>query len=356
MFLAGFAILLVAWFIWASRPLSTLEVREFARRRRVVTIEKHLGFSEDQADVDLDFKRLMRTQGHLYDMNESLSSFPSIAAALLKWKKHEWVIFAYARRGRVLGMWLNKGPNKETVWPLLGLEKLAEVARRQGADTVLDFHNHPNPNPRRFQTCHPSCQDQTHADFFGARFVSLRMTYLAFVNERGRHYQYACWVPNDCFPLDIFESEIVATNGTSRFANMRLRMKHRAYSRLMSLLQFENASDNLGVVRRKSSSMSSCPAPIPRFPTSPAPPNPAERSLPMPIAPVDMIPVQSSYIMAVGYDVSQQLLRVAFRNGSVYQYCGVPESECRQLLEAQSKGSFLKARIVNGGYRYSQIT
>lgn len=63
----------------------------------------------------------------------------------------------------------------------------------------------------------------------------------------------------------------------------------------------------------------------------------------MPYIPTE--PVESSNLERVGYDRRTQTLRVVFHGGRVYDYVPVPETEYRALLEAESKGKFLNARI-----------
>ena len=59
-----------------------------------------------------------------------------------------------------------------------------------------------------------------------------------------------------------------------------------------------------------------------------------------------MHPVDSSSIDAVGYDADAQELHVRFvESGETYVYDGVPELVWRQLLHADSKGTFLNDRI-----------
>ena len=351
------AVILVAWLIHASRPLTPDEVEEFARRKRLLAIEAQYSFDDAQVAVDLNFKSSMAAGGELYRTDEPISQFPSIAAGLLKWKKHEWIIFAFSHAGRVLGAWMNKGPDNEKVWPLINLETILEIAKKLNADTVLDFHNHPNPDPRRLLASLPSPQDQFHAAHFGSQFVPRGITYLAFVMERGRHSQYACWVPDRLFPLESFLTDVRSRNGTSRRANFRLRNQHRASSRLASLLQYQHASDNFGFVRHRQGPQ---PPSVPVVDQSPQrtlehEPGPWPTPRPAVRPRLTLTPVQSSNLLAVGYDPSRQLLEVAFRNGSVYQYFGVPESEYCGLMAAPSKGQYFNAHIVRGGYDYVPV-
>lgn len=70
---------------------------------------------------------------------------------------------------------------------------------------------------------------------------------------------------------------------------------------------------------------------------------------------MNMIPVSSSNLQAVGYDPTTQILRVAFKNGSLYEYSGVPASVHAGLMAAGSHGSYLDTYIKKGPYPYRQI-
>ena len=60
---------------------------------------------------------------------------------------------------------------------------------------------------------------------------------------------------------------------------------------------------------------------------------------------VEMIPVQSTDVLAVGYDEENQILHVQFLSGSEYIYKGVPQHEFEGLLNAPSVGSYLHRMI-----------
>lgn len=68
-----------------------------------------------------------------------------------------------------------------------------------------------------------------------------------------------------------------------------------------------------------------------------------------------MVPVSSSNLSAVGYDTTTQTLRVAFNNGSLYEYSSVPASVHAGLMAASSHGSYFDAHVKNGPYRYRRL-
>lgn len=68
---------------------------------------------------------------------------------------------------------------------------------------------------------------------------------------------------------------------------------------------------------------------------------------------MNMIPVSSSNLVAVGYDEATSTLRVAFKSG-VYDYYNVPKNIFEGLLNAPSKGKFHHAYIKHS-FRYKRI-
>ncbi|MFQ9516420.1 MAG: KTSC domain-containing protein [Eubacterium sp.] len=67
---------------------------------------------------------------------------------------------------------------------------------------------------------------------------------------------------------------------------------------------------------------------------------------------MNMIPVSSSNLSAVGYDGST--LRISFHSGGVYDYYNVPASVYENLMNAPSKGKY-HAYNIKGVYRYSRV-
>jgi hypothetical protein len=66
------------------------------------------------------------------------------------------------------------------------------------------------------------------------------------------------------------------------------------------------------------------------------------------------IPVTSSNVDSVGYDIGTQTLEVEFKNGYVYQYFDVPETIYQQMINADSAGKFL-INNIKGVYRYARV-
>jgi hypothetical protein len=63
---------------------------------------------------------------------------------------------------------------------------------------------------------------------------------------------------------------------------------------------------------------------------------------------VELKPVESSNIAAIGYAEGYNLLRVQFRDGSVYDYPGVSPEKHAGLMDSESKGHYLADCIGKG--------
>lgn len=58
-------------------------------------------------------------------------------------------------------------------------------------------------------------------------------------------------------------------------------------------------------------------------------------------------PVESSMLAAVGYDASLRALVVLYNSGKAYQYLEVPPDIFQGLLEARSKGRFMLDHVID---------
>jgi KTSC domain len=67
------------------------------------------------------------------------------------------------------------------------------------------------------------------------------------------------------------------------------------------------------------------------------------------------VSVSSSNLASVGYDFARNLLEIAFRNGSVYQYYDVPHHIYEGLMQASSHGRYFDRFIKDAGYTYHRV-
>lgn len=63
------------------------------------------------------------------------------------------------------------------------------------------------------------------------------------------------------------------------------------------------------------------------------------------MAKINMIRVESSQILEVGYDKESKVLVIIFKGGSKYKYFNVEEKEYLGLMNAESVGKYFKEKI-----------
>lgn len=59
-----------------------------------------------------------------------------------------------------------------------------------------------------------------------------------------------------------------------------------------------------------------------------------------------LVSVESSMLLAVGYDATAKELEAVFSSGAVWRYCDVPRKIYRELLTADSKGSYMQECVI----------
>ncbi len=69
---------------------------------------------------------------------------------------------------------------------------------------------------------------------------------------------------------------------------------------------------------------------------------------------IDMQPVESGQIAAVGFDSAEKILAVQFKNGGLYHYHGVPQEKFAALMQAESVGKF-HAQHIKGKHEFRKI-
>ncbi|MBD8614320.1 KTSC domain-containing protein [Pseudomonas putida] len=65
---------------------------------------------------------------------------------------------------------------------------------------------------------------------------------------------------------------------------------------------------------------------------------------------MEMIRVSSSAMTAVGYDASTLRMRITFKQGRSYDFCGVPPQIHAGLMSAGSKGAYYD-RVIRDRYQ-----
>lgn len=211
------------------RPLSEHEVRQLGEKKRKNQIRKYFEFSKGERSINREFKKRMNPNGQFYRLNEHLLGFPSVAAALLKYKKHEWIIVAFEKQQNIHMIWLNKGFDKSTVSLYLPFGELIDIAKEGNYTSILFFHNHPNPDPYHYDYSKPSNQDFVSANKFSQVLNEHGINLIEFVCERGIHHSYFASCADAFLPVSTFVATIDEVNGTSKLWNLSLHIQRVFY-------------------------------------------------------------------------------------------------------------------------------
>lgn len=180
---------------WASqlKPDNLQLGRDIVRLQQIDT---YFTFPELAVKPNGHFKHKMAPDGRFYNIREDLSSFPCVAASLLKYKKHEWFVVGLEKERQITLLWLNKGENGTRVCLALPFERLADIAQANEYSSLLIFHNHPNPDPGRYTCTRPSQVDLDGSALRAKELNDLGINLLEFICERGRPYLYRFYIAN----------------------------------------------------------------------------------------------------------------------------------------------------------------
>lgn len=70
---------------------------------------------------------------------------------------------------------------------------------------------------------------------------------------------------------------------------------------------------------------------------------------------MNLTPVSSSSLRAVGYEAASCTLQISFLDGGLYEYYNVPMSIHKSLMMAISKGTYFDLHIKKASYRFRKL-
>ena len=219
-------------------PLSRDQEIELAIKRQKEALISRRRFSTIQKVADLDVKKKMRSKGEFKNYRTNYYELPSEIAALLKYKKHEWVVIAFVSNNESTYLWWNKGDNNVSVLPYLNPTQVLRVANIQKSEAIAIFHNHPNPDPSRYRMNIASKADIQSAKLYSSVLNSNGINLLEFICERGTPYMYYASLKLNEMPKEKFLPDIKEKNGTGIFANRALRKELIKRTPLTTLVEF----------------------------------------------------------------------------------------------------------------------
>ena len=207
------------------RPLSDNETIQLSTKRRNKSIKKYFSFDSKEYNVNKEFKSKMKSDGKFYDVNINLYKFPSTAAALLKYKKHEWILVGFEKSQNIFYMWANKGSDRKKVSLNLPFDEIMTIGSQENASSIMIFHNHPNINPYYYDTSRPSDQDVQSARNLSDTCIQHGINLLEFVCERGAHNRYFSSYSDKFYPLGDIVAGVKNSNNISKIGNLSLHIE-----------------------------------------------------------------------------------------------------------------------------------
>jgi len=131
-----FLLILIIFVVMHQRPPTKYGVKLLGDKRRNGQIRTYFSFAIREITVNKEFKKRMNPNGAFYVINKSFFEFPAMAAALLKYKKHEWIIIAFEKDQKIDLVWLNKGFDRSGVSPYLSVVDIAKKTKQENQLSV----------------------------------------------------------------------------------------------------------------------------------------------------------------------------------------------------------------------------
>lgn len=212
-------VLIALWMIYEeiSSPLSDDQIEAVAKTRRNKKLCEVFTWDSVETAVDPSFKAEMDPEGAIHQFLCPMRLAPANVAALLKWKKHEWIVFVFCKEQEAKAVYFNKGPNNSVVWPHISTQQIMQLAKSVGADILLCLHNHPNG------VLWPSEADLTSATSLGEICCRNRIAFFDFVCAAGRFREYFAAVPATLMPLQDFVNSVLEMNQGGSLPRLKLR-------------------------------------------------------------------------------------------------------------------------------------
>lgn len=211
---------------FSTRPLSQEGVDRVSMSRRNKAVKIYYALSTVRLTMSAEGKKRWSVDGNLIPANEPLETFPATIAALLKYKKHEWIVFGFEKERRVVSFWINKGNSNSQVAPKITHEAIKNIAASLSCSSVIRLHNHPNGDPQHYNMLVASEQDYVSGRDLSEKLSPSGINYFDFVCERGSFLEYYSSVAPQFLPVETFAGEVIAQNGKNKWSNLLLHLEN----------------------------------------------------------------------------------------------------------------------------------
>ncbi len=141
------------------QPLSYEQVKRLAQKYAEEYINQRYVFEKEKQSIETDFRANLDPDGQWYKVHISMREFPAYVSALLKDKRHEWVVLGLERNGTIYEIWVNKGENNKSVSFKCEIDGAIWKCKAMKGTSIFRLHNHPNADPKHFTTLVASDQD-----------------------------------------------------------------------------------------------------------------------------------------------------------------------------------------------------
>ena len=210
------------FYLTHQRPMTEAEINLLAIKRKRRYIMRTFRFPQAECSVDKSFKSSMSPYGKWYFQSVGIHNFPSYVSALLKGKKHEWVVIGLVKDERIICFWANKGHDNRSVYFTCEIDELLSLCRQFGCHSVIRLHNHPNSNPQYYNCLLASDQDRASAKSLAQEMNARGLNWFDFVCERGRFVEYFRSFSTGFMPLCAKPNTIRSKNNISATGNYKL--------------------------------------------------------------------------------------------------------------------------------------
>jgi hypothetical protein len=207
-----------------SKPLKDEQILRLAHKRRQKKISQYFASSSWIIVPPLHFKKSLKPDGKLYELNLNLPDVPSFVANLLKYKKHEWSVIAFIADRKMQYLWTNKGPDRSQV-NLVSINFIIETAKKSNCDVIMAFHNHPAHDPQYYSYRNPSNMDLQSAQKYAEILNSANISYLDHICERGTAYRYFLKPSENLYPLQEILNNLGIENLQGKMTHMKLHLE-----------------------------------------------------------------------------------------------------------------------------------
>jgi len=213
----------------SPKPLNKEEIALLSKARKKQAEKSRLNFSTEHFEINPDYRQFLSSGGRWDEISVPYNKALAMAAELIRYKRHEWLILILASNTKCRFIWANKGNNNMSCYLSGTFDDIIEKAIQNGCGTIIDFHNHPCTVD--FQgALSPSDTDMNTAAKWAEKARAAGLNYICAVGVRGQFSVYYSSFDESIYPKSCTVEYIESQNGLSKSGNRALRRELRINS------------------------------------------------------------------------------------------------------------------------------